>query len=466
MLEKIVKSNKNLIAYKINDKELSYKELIDRAEHYGELLMKQGQSPVILYGHKDIDMFVSFFACIYSKRAYIPIDLCTPIDRIKKIIKSTKCGLIITNEKIDIDNIDILSINKLEKYKNNSIKKIINNTAYIIFTSGSTGEPKGVPISYSNLLNFINWINTIAPLNEYENINVLNQASFSFDLSVADIYYSISNGHTLVSLDKSTQDSYNGIFEIISNNNINVLIVTPTFIKLCLVNKEFDHLHFPSIKTIYFCGEQLEVNTVKNLFDRFSNINIINAYGPTEATSAVSAINITKDMLDNELLPCGDINNFATEINIVNDEIVLKGKSVFGGYLGEYSGGYYKENNINCFKTGDIGFIENNYLYCNGRKDSQIKYKGYRIELNDIESNIYRVNGVKQCAVVAKYQDKFNIKIIKAYVVLEDGYSEEYVKENLKKLIPLYMIPKQIIKLEALPINCNGKIDRKKLMEL
>ena len=467
MIERIINQNqKNKIAYKINDFGLSYDELIEKAKHYGELLKKQGTSPIILYGHKNIDMFISIFACIHSGRAYIPIDLCTPIERINKIINCTSCQLVITNEFLSIDSIDVKSLKELEQYKEQPVNNIVNDIAYIIFTSGSTGNPKGVPISYSNLLNFIKWINTLRPLNEYENINVLNQASFSFDLSVADVYYALSNGHTLVALDKDNQEDYNNIFKIISDNNVNVLVITPTFIKLCMVNRKFNSLNYPSIKSIYFCGEQLEVNTVKSLFERFPDVNIINAYGPTEATSAVSAINVTKDMLNDELLPCGDTNNFATEINIINDEIVLKGVSVFGGYLGEYIGGYYNENNINCFKTGDIGYIKDNYLYCKGRKDSQIKYKGYRIELTDIENNIYKIDGVKQCAVVAKYQNEFTVKMIKAYVVLDNGYSVDYIKDSLKKLIPLYMMPKQIIEMKSLPINCNGKIDRKQLIEL
>ena len=467
MIERIIKqSRKNKVAYKINDLELSYDELIEKAKYYGELLKKQGTSPIILYGHKDTDMFVSIFACIHSGRAYIPIDLWTPTERINKIINCTNCKLIISNENIDVNNIAIKNLKELEQYKDQPINNIVNDIAYIIFTSGSTGEPKGVPISYSNLLNFIKWVNTLKPLNEYEDINVLNQASFSFDLSVADVYYAISNGHTLVALDKDAQEDYNNIFKIVSDNKINVLVITPTFIKLCMVNREFNSINYPSIKSIYFCGEQLEVKTVKSLFERFPDVNIINAYGPTEATSAVSAINITKEMLNDELLPCGDTNNFAAEINIIDDEIVLKGNSVFGGYLGDYIGGYYKENNINCFKTGDIGFIKNNYLYCKGRKDSQIKYKGYRIELTDIENNMYKIDGVKQCAVIAKYQNEFTVKMIKAFVVLEEGYNVDHIKDSLKKLIPLYMMPKQIIEMNSLPISCNGKIDRKLLIEL
>lgn len=466
MIEKIINPKQNKIAYKINDCELSYDELMQKAKEYGNLLKKQGTSPIILYGHKDIDMFISIFACIYSGRAYVPIDLCTPIERINKIINSTKSSLMLTKEEINIKNIEVLNLEELKLYQNYLIKNIDNEVAYVIFTSGSTGEPKGVPITYENLINFIDWINSLTPLNKHKNINVLNQASFSFDLSVADIYYALSNGHTLVGLDKENQEDYNNIFKIIHDNNINLLVITPTFIKMCLLNQEFDFKNFPSLKTIYFCGEQLEVSTVIKIFERFPKLNIINAYGPTEATSAVSASIITKDMIENELLPCGDINNSATEITIDGDEIVLKGDSVFSGYLGSEIGGYYKENNINCFKTGDIGFIKNGQLYCKGRKDTQVKYKGYRIELLDIENNINKIKGVKQCVVVAKYKDEYNVKIIKAIVVLEKNYNSDFVETELKKLVPSYMIPKQIIEVDELPITYNGKIDRKKLISL
>jgi D-alanine--poly(phosphoribitol) ligase subunit 1 len=105
-------------------------------------------------------------------------------------------------------------------------------------------------------------------------------------------------------------------------------------------------------------------------------------------------------------------------------------------------------------------------LYCKGRKDSQVKYKGYRIELNDIEYNLNQILGVKDCAVIAKYNDAAIVKTIKAFVVLDDVVDIDYVKEELKKLIPGYMFPKSIKKIDKLPVNQNGKIDRKELEKL
>lgn len=106
-------------------------------------------------------------------------------------------------------------------------------------------------------------------------------------------------------------------------------------------------------------------------------------------------------------------------------------------------------------------------LYCRGRKDNQIKYKGYRIELGDIENNLLKVDGVKEAVVVAKSkEDKITVKLIKAYIVVDKNIDIPYVKQKLKEMLPVYMMPKTIEILEKIPINNNGKYDRKKLKEL
>lgn len=456
-IKEIVKRNPNNIAYKINNERITYKELWNKATYYSEYLINQGVDPVIIYGHKSISILISILSCIISNRTYIPIETSMPLYRLKKIIKSTNASLILTENKINLDNISIHNLNELEKYKIHKDKNNNNNIVYIIFTSGSSGEAKGVPISKDNLNNFINWISNLKPLCDYKNINVLNQANFNFDLSVADLYYSLCNGHTLISFNRDNSEE---IFDVMKE--INVAVMTPTFMKYCLLNEEFNEKNYKKFKCVYFCGEQLEKKLVNKLFLHFPNLKIINAYGPTEATSAVSAIRITKDMLINEkkLLPVGETQTFATNIEIIDNEIVLKGKSVFNGYLNNYTQGYYKENNINCYKTGDIGYIENNKLYCIGRKDNQIKYKGYRIELEDIEYNINLIDEVEDCAVIAKYNENNIVKTIVAYVVLKKDID---IKMKLKKYLPDYMIPKTIKIIDKLPVNKNGKIDRREL---
>lgn len=346
-LKKIVQANRDRVAYKINNDTISYNKLWERANSLANVLVNQGVSPVILYGHKSLNMVISIIACLIAKRAYVPIDIYAPIERIYNIINQSKANLVIKNEEIELEGIECLNIQELkEKYSYENSKNFNNENeiAYIIFTSGSTGEPKGVPISYSNLENFINWIGGLENLSTYKNINVLDEASFSFDLSVADFYYSLFNGNTLVGLDSASKEDYVKIFDVLKFENINLIVATPTFAKLLVLEKDFNDRNFKSLKCIYFCGETLDVKLVKKLKDRFKGIKIINAYGPTEATSAVSGILIDDYMLNEDYLPVGRISTAATKIDIENDEIVLSGPSVFGGYIGDICGGYFKRN--------------------------------------------------------------------------------------------------------------------------
>jgi len=468
MTERIKRAAKlypDRVFYTVRSKSITYSEAFEKAEKYSLLLKKQGSSPVIIYGHKDISVIVSILACVIAGRTYVPVDLSSPVYRLEQIIEMTGSSLVISDEKLNFDSAECLSPGELEKFRNEPVKEQTGDTVYIIFTSGSTGTPKGVPISRENLCNFIDWISGIYPLCEYENIRVLNQASFSFDLSVADFYYSLCNGHTLVALDGNMQEDFDSLFEVIKT--VDVAVMTPTFMKMCLLNEEFNEKNFPLFKCVYFCGEQLEVKTAQKIFRAFPNLKVINAYGPTEAASAVSAILITPQMAqNNKILPVGEVGSFATDIEINDGEIVLKGKSVFGGYLGSVTGGYFKEGSVNCFRTGDMGCIENGLLYCKGRTDSQIKFKGYRIELTEIEYNINLIDGVKECAVIAKYNGENAVKTVKAFVVADEGITAEYIKDELKKHLPEYMTPKTVKLMDSLPVNANGKTDRKALGEL
>ena len=447
------------VAYTINNQEISYKDLWDAALENAINLRKQGADPVLLYGHKSVSMIISILSCLIANRAYIPIEVGTPSMRIIKIIEESKASLLIANEEIEVEEITCLRLEELERFSSKIEKDSDNDIAYIMFTSGSTGNPKGVPISRGNLSHFVQWISNFYPLSEFENIKVLNQTSFSFDLSITDIFYSLYNGHTLVGLYQDRLGNYQALFSYIKDKGINMMVCTPTFMKLCLLNNDFRKDNFPALRCIYFCGELLEVKVVQKLFQQFSDIFIVNAYGPTEATSAVSGVVITKEMTNKERLPIGDISTFACELKIEEEEIVLQGKSVFKGYLG------YK-NRSEAYYTGDIGYIEDDLLYWKGRKDHQIKYKGYRIELEEIEHLIKKIEGVIDGVVIAKYlEDQSIVKMIKAFVVIDDTITEEDIRKELRDSLPAYMLPGLIKSIKQLPVNKNGKVDRKALAQ-
>ncbi len=439
------------IAYVTDGQSISYSNLCCLAKKRAEEL--EERKPVVLAGDKGIDFLSYILACTMKGIPYVPIEEALPEARKDAIFQAL-------GEYVYIDCISG------ERVAHSGERKIcIDNCVYVIFTSGSTGQPKGVPITRENLNSFYKWISRLYPLCNYKECAVMNQAPFSFDLSVADLYYALGNGHTLIGASKALRENVGLWLNALKENGAKVCMATPTFIRMCLLSKDFSRENFPDLDCIYFCGERLDKPLVRKLWDRFGDLKIINAYGPTEATSAVSAILIKNEYLDSpDPLPVGEIENLAAGVEIIDDEIVLFGKSVFSGYLNADSSGCFTLNGENAYKTGDIGYIKENRLYCTGRRDTQVKYAGYRIELGDVEENVRSAEGVRDAAVVALKDENGSVKRLRAFVVLEKGYTADGVREKLNKRLPSYMVP-QIIVVDTLIANENAKLDRRSMSE-
>ncbi len=462
-------------AYRFRGSTLTYGELLDRAGALAGALQARRCRTCVLYGGKEPEMPTAILGCLLGGVTYVPVSEATPKERLRRILLASGADCVISSRPPQSDLVPWLSLQELLSFGAGlSSAPEPFGPAYIIFTSGSTGEPKGVPISRENLDNFTDWITSIPELTGETVCRVLNQASFSFDLSVADLYYAFCGGHELVALDPALTADPAGLHEFWRNGSINVSVCTPTFLKLCLTDPEFDSRHLPDLRTVYSCGESLPSAVAAKLLQRFPELSLINAYGPTEATSAVCAVTITKQTTQQEILPAGEIASAACEIIIEDGEIVLKGRSVFSGYLGALNGGWYREKGRNCFRTGDLGEIRDGYLYCTGRKDRQIKWKGYRIELDEIEQTIDALPGVRSCAVIAKRSPTGEVRTVKAFVEPEENSlcityvngREEDLRSALAEKLPAYMLPKTIVFMEKLPVTPNGKLDRKILEEM
>lgn len=446
------------IAYINNSECISYSELFNVAKTYANSISRQGEGPVIIFGHKESFVVEMMIACLLVNRPYIPVDYYTPKERLLKIINISNASLMVTEKQLDIDSIDVCNPQQLSVFNNRETITQKNDIAYIIFTSGSTGIPKGVPISRKNLSNFIEWINKLDFLRDCKESIVLNTASYSFDLSVADFYYSVFNGHTIKCYDSEFFD-YDYLLNLLKD--VKIAVMTPSFAKLLIKEKRFNEKELPDFKCIYFCGERLDKTLCFDLKKRFVDLFIINAYGPTEATSAVSAILIDERILSkHNILPVGKMNNLATELVINNNEIILKGDSVSNGYLGVSSESFYKESGKNCFKTGDYGEIKDDLVFVKGRADSQIKYHGHRIELGEIEQSLLMIDGINNAAVITKSN---NDCVLRTIAFVETTLDKKYIRERLKEVLPLYMIPDVIKTVEYMPLTENGKINKKEL---
>lgn len=484
------------IAYKINNEILTYKELEDKSNALAKFLQKKADgdmSPIIVYGHKSKYMLIAFLATVKTGRAYCPIDISVPMERTSKIINSVNPKIILTTENIESNDERIVDINEIQKHSrtNNKIdeKFYVKNddVFYIIFTSGSTGVPKGVQITLECLNNFLKWSTKL--VEKDDNLIFLNQAPFSFDLSVMDLYTSLAVGGTLIGIDKSTQNNMLNLFNLFKKSNANVWVSTPSFINMCLADKSFNKELLPKIQTFLFCGETLPTATAKKILERFKNSKVINTYGPTESTVAVTSVNINQNIIEKSetaSLPIG-VPKENTFVFIQNEkhenlpedqkgEIVIVGDTVSIGYFNniektkkvfetyEVNGNKYR-----AYRTGDMGYFHNGQLYYCGRIDFQIKLHGYRIEIEDIESNILKYLDVRNVAVVPVYDEGgITVKYLQAFIESNNNMYNGIegtlkIKGQLKKYLPDYMIPKKIKFIDKIPMTNNSKIDRKAL---
>ena len=442
-------------AYCIGERFLTYRELSDRARILAAELRKQGKGPVLLMGEKSPELYTALVACLEAERAYVPVEESLPDVRRERIIKLSGCSSVLKIKDGKTVLEPFLPENEF----------LSTETAYIIFTSGSTGEPKGVPISCSALNHFVRWIKEVKTLAEAPKNAVFCPARFSFDLSVAGIALALSFGQTYVDSESEVWADSVSVCRSLAKESVTTVVATPTYVKGLLLDPDFNGNKLSSLSVFYFCGERLEKKLAEKLQKRFPLAKILNAYGPTEATSAVSAIEITPKLLSEEILPVGLEKEAAVAITVEDGEIILCGDSVAGGYIGSENGAFSLRNGKTAYRTGDLGKIRDGKIYCYGRKDEQIKFKGYRIELFDIENNLRKICGVTDCAVIAKRDQNSSVMRLKAFLVLENGVNAEAVRKELYNRLPSYMIPQEWMVLEKLPVNGNGKTDRKRLAE-
>ena len=408
-----------------------------------------------------------------------------PEERVLKIIDKVGNPLVLSTEPLELENAHLIDELK-EIIKNQEIiskDKWISgkDLFYVIFTSGSTGLPKGVKITMDNLEGFTQWSRSLGRDLEEEERIFLNQAPLSFDLSVMDIYTGLTSGSTICSIDKELQQDNTEMLDYIKENKVSCWVSTPSFADLAMAAPEFNDRNFPCIKNFFFCGEKLTVSTAKELRRRFPKSRVINTYGPTESTVAVTEVLITDDMLEQKELPIGKTRP-GTKIIIIDEngnelpqgkagEMVIIGDTVSPGYFedDEKTKAVFGVNDKGerIYKTGDKGFCgKDGQLYISGRMDLQIKFHGYRIELGDIEQNLLAMDMIKGACVVPKKRDG-KIQQIAAFLVcegIEGSFADRKMIRNfLKEKLPEYMVPKKLVFVDSIPMTDNGKIDRKKM---
>ena len=454
------------------------------------------KSPVVVFGGQEYEMLATFVALTKSGHAYIPIDSHSALERVAAIVEVAEPSLIIAINDFPLADVaaPIFSAEQVQTAFREGASYELSHPVqgddnyYIIFTSGTTGKPKGVQISHNNLLSFTNWMITDKEFATPERPQMLAQPPYSFDLSVMYWAPTLALGGTLFALPSAVTQDFKQLFETILSLPIAIWTSTPSFADMALLSDDFNSQKLPRLTHFYFDGEELTVKTAQKLRDRFPQARIINAYGPTEATVALSAVAVTDEMLQNcKRLPIGytkaDSPTFVIDEegqkvpNGQQGEIIVCGPAVSKGYLNnpeKTAEAFFEFEGLPAYHTGDVGSMtDEGLLLYGGRMDFQIKFNGFRIELEDVSQNLNKSKYVESAVAVPRYNKDHKVQNLLAYVILKDGVAEQFereiditkaIKEDLQDIMMSYMMPSKFLYRETLPLTPNGKIDIKGLI--
>ena len=454
------------------------------------------KSPVVVFGGQEYEMLATFVALTKSGHAYIPIDSHSALERVAAIVEVAEPSLIIAINDFPLADVatPIFSAEQVQTAFREGAPYELSHPVqgddnyYIIFTSGTTGKPKGVQISHNNLLSFTNWMITDKEFATPERPQMLAQPPYSFDLSVMYWAPTLALGGTLFALPSAVTQDFKRLFETILSLPIAIWTSTPSFADMALLSDDFNSQKLPQLTHFYFDGEELTVKTAQKLRDRFPQARIINAYGPTEATVALSAVAVTDEMLQNcKRLPIGytkaDSPTFVIDEegqkvpNGQQGEIIVCGPAVSKGYLNnpeKTAEAFFEFEGLPAYHTGDVGSMtDEGLLLYGGRMDFQIKFNGFRIELEDVSQNLNKSKYVESAVAVPRYNKDHKVQNLLAYVILKDGVAKQFereiditkaIKEDLQDIMMSYMMPSKFLYRETLPLTPNGKIDIKGLI--
>ena len=487
LFEEQVEKTPDSIAVEFENIKISYKDLLIRVNKLSNYLQNQNLSNeknIGIFTNRTIDTIVGILSILKIGATFVPIDPLYPIDRINHMIASSNLQFILTDLDNTISlssNVSTININYSkysnlsESYKNKSITTSQN--LYIIFTSGSTGTPKGLGLSHKNMVNLISFEKDSTDFLSANN-KILQFATMSFDVSYQEIFSSLLSGCTLVLIDDIKRKNIDLLVEYIFNHKITTLFIPPAYLRLLVEDEKNIDLLCKTIKYIITAGESLLISRgIKKLLEK--DIKLFNHYGPAE--THVATTYLVPKTIQSSVAPIGkpiynshiyilDANNNLCPNNVAG-QIAISGDCVGNGYINNKE--LNKERFIpdlfdsskTMYLTGDIGFINNNnIIHYIGRNDFQVKINGFRIEPDEVNKNILEHNGItSSCTIVKEHNSK---KYIISYYTTNKDISSEELNMFLSKKLAKYMMPYKLIKLNALPININGKIDKKALPDV
>ena len=471
-----VKQQPENIALIFEEKTLTYKKLEEKSNQLASYLRKnrvREKTRIGICTKRSMDMVIGLLGILKSGATYVPLDPAYPPSRISYIIKDAEIKLILCDqfsEKLldENDNIETILLDKeratIEQEPTQPINVELSkdSIAYIIFTSGSTGNPKGVVVGHDNVNAFVNWAFTAFDPTTFD--IVYSVTSICFDLSVFEIFYTLGQGKKLRIVESGMT-----IGDYLTTDRLVMLITVPSVLNTMLMTG----VDFSNVVMINSGGEAISTQILNGIdTDR---IIVQNLFGPSETTVYSSGYRLRKEKpiligkpITNTQLYILDKSSNLVPIG-VKGELCIGGDGVTKGYLGksELTNAKFIDNpfdqvkiNSKIYKTGDIArWLPDGNVEFLGRRDNQIKIRGFRVELGEVETVLESAHFINR-AVVILHKDAFDNKMIVAYIQPMNTYNETQIKAYIEERLPKYMMPSFLIEMNEFPLLPNGKINR------
>lgn len=509
LFEEQARKTPNNIALVYEGQQLTYADLNNKSNQLArhirakyEQKTKQPLQPdtlIVLCLERSLEMMIGILAVLKAGGAYVPIEPHYPKERIEHILNDTKTELILTQKQIIENDIElpqekILYIELTENiYEEEATENLLlynqpTDLAYVIYTSGTTGKPKGVMLEHRGIVNRIEWMQTMYPLDETD--VVLQKTPYVFDVSVWEILWANWYGAKIVLAKPEGHKDSEYLHRLIEEQSVTTLHFVPSMLEAYNHFLTEYQLKLPlTIKQMFSSGEALHKNVIQQTYHH-SVLNPLfklhNLYGPTEASVDVTFFETNPDKnvcigkpIQNTQVYILDSQKNPVPVGVIG-ELYLGGIGLSRGYLNlpdltaerfvsnpfvttaDIEKGYTR-----LYKTGDLvkRLYDGNIEYI-GRNDDQIKIRGYRIELGEIESALLQIAGIQQCCALVKERKTASgeIKYIVGYYVSDNKeLSTTIILSRLAKLLPEYMVPSALIAMDSLPTTINGKLDKKSL---
>ncbi|MNW42082.1 Plipastatin synthase subunit C [compost metagenome] len=490
--EKYALKYKENVALRFHDKNLTYGCLLEKVTALSQILLQKGIQKnrcVGLMIPRSFEMIVGILAIWKAGGIYVPISSDLPDARKEIMLNDCAASVLLTTQTQTIPNFSgevlFIKLQELEINKGFEPRTEVtesNDIAYIIYTSGSTGVPKGVAVSHESVINRIEFENDVFPLDVQD--VVMQKTAISFDVSIYELLCWVSTGSALSLLPPGGEKDPYMIIDTIRLHQVTVIHFVPSMLSSFLNHLEENRDGLDQIESLRYVvtsGEELRAshaNRFYSLFDNRSKPVLVNKYGPTEATVDVSYYVCTTD-LENEVIPIGkpmpniqlyviDRYQRLAPIDALG-ELYISGIGLAVGYLNkpELTAQKYVNTDIfqgkRLYKTGDLvrWRADGNIDYY-GRMDRQVKVRGFRIELNEIEANLLSIQGVYEAHVLYQENIEKDQELFAFYVGV---CSSDDIRKALLRCSPSYMVPRYIVQLDAMPYRSNGKVDSNKLLD-